>query len=99
MTILAFDTATTFGAVAAVSGGEVRSTPRAGDLLAVVDGLLTRTYFRNSADAVKRAGVATSHIYELGERLSVQAKELARRGRPVESHGQPIEVPARPDRR
>ena len=37
--------------------------------MAVVDGLLTRTYFRNSADAVKRAGVATSHIYELGERL------------------------------
>jgi tRNA threonylcarbamoyladenosine biosynthesis protein TsaB len=40
MTILAFDTATTFGAVAAVSGGEVRSTPRAGDLLAVVDELV-----------------------------------------------------------
>jgi tRNA threonylcarbamoyladenosine biosynthesis protein TsaB len=40
MTILAFDTATTFGAVAAVTGGEVRSTPRAGDLLAVVDELL-----------------------------------------------------------
>jgi len=40
MTILAFDTATTFGAVAAVSGGEVRTTPRAGDLLAVVDELL-----------------------------------------------------------
>ena len=52
--------------------------------VAVVDGLLTRTYFRNSADAVKRAGVATSHIYELGERLTVQAKELARRGRPVD---------------
>ena len=40
MTILAFDTATSFGAVAAVTGGAVRSTPRAGDLLAVVDELV-----------------------------------------------------------
>src|SRR5215216_1105606 len=40
MTILAFDTATSFGAVAAVSGGAVRSNPRAGDLLAVVDELV-----------------------------------------------------------
>lgn len=40
MTILAFDTATTFGAVAAVSGGRIASTPRAGDLLAVVDELV-----------------------------------------------------------
>jgi hypothetical protein len=52
--------------------------------VAIVDGLLTRTYFRNSADAVKRAGVASAHIYELGERLTVQAQELARRGRPVD---------------
>jgi hypothetical protein len=52
--------------------------------VAVVDGLLTRTYFRNSADAVKRAGVASAHIYELSERLTAQAKELARRGRPVD---------------
>jgi hypothetical protein len=52
--------------------------------VAVVDGLLTRTYFRNSADAVRRAGVASSHIYELGERLTGQAQELARRGRPVD---------------
>jgi hypothetical protein len=52
--------------------------------VAMVDGLLTRTYFRNSADAVKRAGVAGSHIYELGERLTAQAQELARRGRPVD---------------
>jgi hypothetical protein len=52
--------------------------------VAVVDGLLTRTYFRNSADAVKRAGVAGAHIYELGERLTAQAQELARRGRPVD---------------
>jgi hypothetical protein len=52
--------------------------------VAIVDGLLTRTYFRNSADAVKRAGVAAAHIYELGERLTAQARELARRGRPVD---------------
>lgn len=52
--------------------------------VAVVDGLLTRTYFRNSADAVRRAGVASAHIHELGERLSAQSRELARRGRPVD---------------
>jgi hypothetical protein len=52
--------------------------------VAVVDGLLTRTYFRNSADAVRRAGVASSHIYELAERLTAQAAELSRRGRPVD---------------
>ena len=40
MTTLAFDTATSFGAVAAVSGGRVASNPRAGDLLAVVDQLV-----------------------------------------------------------
>ncbi|HEY7224351.1 MAG TPA: nucleotidyltransferase domain-containing protein [Micromonosporaceae bacterium] len=52
--------------------------------VAVVDGLLTRTYFRNSADAVRRAGVASAHLHALGERLSVQSHELARRGRPVD---------------
>lgn len=52
--------------------------------VAIVDGLLTRTYFRNSADAVRRAGVASAHIHELGERLAVQSRELARRGRPVD---------------
>lgn len=52
--------------------------------VALVSGLLTRTYFRNSADAVKKAGVASAHIYELGERLTEQAEELARRGRPVD---------------
>jgi len=53
--------------------------------VALVDGLLTRTYFRNSADAVKKAGVASSHIYELGERLDSQAILLAKRGRPVDA--------------
>ncbi|HEX6763290.1 MAG TPA: tRNA (adenosine(37)-N6)-threonylcarbamoyltransferase complex dimerization subunit type 1 TsaB [Gaiellaceae bacterium] len=38
MTILAFDTATTFGAVCALTGGGRRlSTPRAGDVLQLVD--------------------------------------------------------------
>jgi hypothetical protein len=53
--------------------------------VALVDGLLTRTYFRNTADAVKRVGVSSSHIYELGERLEAQAIELAKRGRPVDA--------------
>jgi hypothetical protein len=52
--------------------------------VALVDGLLTRTYFRSGADAVKRAGVASSHIYELGERLAGQAQELSHRGYPVD---------------
>jgi hypothetical protein len=52
--------------------------------VAVVDGLLSRTYFRNPADAVRRSGVASAHIHELGERLSAQSAELARRGRPVD---------------
>jgi tRNA threonylcarbamoyladenosine biosynthesis protein TsaB len=39
-TTLAFDTATSFGAVAAVAGGRARVTPRAGDLLALVDELV-----------------------------------------------------------
>jgi hypothetical protein len=53
--------------------------------VALVDGLLTRTYFRNSADAVRRAGVGSSHIYELNARLTEQAEELARRGRAVDA--------------
>ncbi len=41
MTILAFDTATSFGAVCALSpGGESLATPRAGDLLELVDRLV-----------------------------------------------------------
>jgi hypothetical protein len=52
--------------------------------VALVDGLLTRTYYRNRADAVRRAGVASAHIYELGERLTRYAQELASRGRPVD---------------
>jgi len=51
---------------------------------AVVEGLLTRTYFRDDADAVRRTGIAGLDLTELGERLSAQAVELARRGRPVD---------------
>lgn len=40
MTILAFDTATTFGAVAAVTGGGRARRAKAGDLLAAVDELI-----------------------------------------------------------
>ena len=40
MTILAFDTATTFGAVAAVTGGGRARRAKAGDLLAAVDELV-----------------------------------------------------------
>ena len=40
MTILAFDTATTFGAVAAVTGGGHARRAKAGDLLAAVDELV-----------------------------------------------------------
>jgi hypothetical protein len=52
--------------------------------VAVVEGLLTRTYVRGSADAVRRAGVASSTVLDLGERLTAQSLELARRGRPVD---------------
>lgn len=51
---------------------------------AVVDGLLTRTYFRDSADACHRTGTAGADLLELGERLRAQAIELTRRGRPVD---------------
>ena len=54
--------------------------------VAVVEGLLTRTYFRNSADAVRRAGVASSQIHHLAERLAVQASDLAARDRPVDGY-------------
>jgi predicted nucleotidyltransferase len=51
---------------------------------ALVTGLLTRTYFRNVADAVKRTGVAAADMQELGAILKYQAEELAARGRPVD---------------
>ncbi|MGH3662558.1 MAG: nucleotidyltransferase domain-containing protein [Micromonosporaceae bacterium] len=51
---------------------------------AVVDGLLTRTYFRDSVDAVARSGLAHAHVDELTEKLATQSAELQRRGRPAE---------------
>jgi hypothetical protein len=51
---------------------------------AVVTGLLTRTYFRNGADAVRRTGMAGIDMTELSSVLKTQAEELAARGRPVD---------------
>lgn len=51
---------------------------------AVVDGLLQRTYFRGSADAVRRAGLGDAGITAVGQRLVSQAEDLADRGRPVD---------------
>jgi hypothetical protein len=51
---------------------------------AVVDGLLTRTYFRDGPDAVRRTGLAGAPMPEIAERLDAQAAELARRDRPVD---------------
>ncbi|MGX6608342.1 nucleotidyltransferase domain-containing protein [Micromonosporaceae bacterium Da 78-11] len=52
--------------------------------VAMVTGFLTRTYFRNTADAVKRTGVAGADMQELGAVLKDQAEELTARGRPVD---------------
>ncbi|MEV4707620.1 nucleotidyltransferase domain-containing protein [Actinoplanes sp. NPDC049316] len=51
---------------------------------AMVTGLLSRTYFRNRADAVKRTGLAGADMTELGAVLKSQAEELTARGRPVD---------------
>ena len=51
---------------------------------AVTEGLLDRTYFRSSMDAVRRAGLAGADRATVRERLAAQATELARRGRPVD---------------
>ena len=51
---------------------------------AVVQGLLQRTYFRGSADAVRRVGLGDAGITAVAERLAVQAEDLASRGRPVD---------------
>jgi predicted nucleotidyltransferase len=50
----------------------------------MVIGLLSRTYFRNAADAVKRTGMAGADMTELGAVLKSQAEELTARGRPVD---------------
>lgn len=51
---------------------------------AMVTGLLSRTYFRNRADAVKRTGLAGADMTELGTVLKAQAEDLTARGRPVD---------------
>ena len=51
---------------------------------ALVEGLLTRTYFRGGADAVSRTGVGEADLAQVGRRLAAQAEELARRGHPVD---------------
>jgi len=51
---------------------------------ALVEGLLTRTYFRDGLDAVRRTGLGDADLTEVGERLRGQAHELARRGYPVD---------------
>ena len=51
---------------------------------AVVDGLLTRTYFRDAPDAVRRTGLAGAPMADLAERLAAQAAELEKRGRSVD---------------
>lgn len=51
---------------------------------ALVTGFLTRTHFRNTADAVKRTGMAAADMQELGAILKYQADELTARGRPVD---------------
>lgn len=51
---------------------------------ALVEGLLTRTYFRHPVEAMIRTGVASAGVGELGRRLATLADELRRRGRPVD---------------
>lgn len=51
---------------------------------ALVQGLLTRTYYRSSADAVGRTGLGGASLTDLASKLAEQADELARRGHPVD---------------
>ncbi|EEP74012.1 hypothetical protein MCAG_04339 [Micromonospora sp. ATCC 39149] len=51
---------------------------------ATVNGLLSRTYFRDPGDAVRRTGLAGADMTEVGAVLARQAEELAARGRPVD---------------
>jgi hypothetical protein len=51
---------------------------------AMVTGLLSRTYFRSRADAVRRAGLAGADMQELAAVLKSQAEDLTARGRPVD---------------
>ena len=51
---------------------------------ALVEGLLSRTYFRSSGDAVQRTGLGAAGLTELARRLAEQADQLSRRGHPVD---------------
>ncbi|MFV2100338.1 nucleotidyltransferase domain-containing protein [Micromonospora sp. LOL_024] len=51
---------------------------------ATVNGLLSRTYFRDPGDAVRRTGLAAADMTEVGAVLARQSAELAARGRPVD---------------
>ncbi len=51
---------------------------------ATVNGLLSRTYFRDRGDAVRRTGLAGADMTEVGEVLARQSAELTARGRPVD---------------
>ncbi len=62
---------------------------------ALVEGLLTQTYFRNVADAVRRTGVAGAQIFQLEQRLLAQSSELARRGCPVDAQVDDLLGPVR----
>jgi predicted nucleotidyltransferase len=53
---------------------------------AMVAGLLSRTYFRNRADAVKRTGLARTDMQELGSILKAQADDITARGKPVDGN-------------
>ena len=52
----------------------------------LVAGLLTRTWFRNTADAVRRTGLAGADVQELAAVLKSQAEELTARGQPVDGN-------------
>jgi hypothetical protein len=51
---------------------------------ALVQGLLTRTYFRSTAEAVARTALGDATLAEISARLDDQADELAGRGHPVD---------------
>ncbi|MGK5738972.1 nucleotidyltransferase domain-containing protein [Micromonospora sp. URMC 103] len=51
---------------------------------ATVNGLLSRTYFRDPGDAVRRTGLAGADMTEVGAVLARQAEELTARGQPVD---------------
>ncbi|BCJ57876.1 nucleotidyltransferase domain-containing protein [Micromonospora endophytica] len=52
---------------------------------ATVNGLLTRTYFRDPGDAIRRTGLAGADMTEVGAVLARQSADLAARGRPVDA--------------